>query len=156
MWRVGALLAWAALAVPACAGAAAFPPAGHWRGVYQCAQGNTALDLTIVPVSPTALTALFYFHAIAANQGVPSGCFLMRGTYDAASASVDLTPTVWLAQPAGYVSVGLAGVVGQGGAVLSGAVFGPACSHFSLAVTNQPEMPPAPSVCRIAGKGPTV
>lgn len=138
------------------AGAASLPPVGLWQGHYDCAQGWTALALQITAQSPSRVSAIFYFHALAANPHVPQGCFMMRGHYDAAARRITLAPTRWLAHPPFYVWVALSGRVGPHGGAITGRITGPACSGFALVRSFTPPLPPAPAPCRMDQNGPTV
>ncbi len=132
------------LCLPAAPAQAAslFDFAGSWTGWYDCHQGRTALELDVSVTGPNQLQALFYFHAAPANPHVPAGCFLMAGKADAANAALALHPTAWLLQPAGFVAVGLQGVLEKDR--LQGFISGPGCAGFTL--KRQPA-PAAPSPC---------
>ncbi|MGC9269822.1 hypothetical protein [Acidiphilium sp.] len=138
------------------AGASSLPPIGLWQGQYTCAQGKTALALQITALSPTSVRAVFYFHALASNPGVPQGCFSMHGHFDAATRRLVLKPTRWLARPPFYVWAALSGTVGPNGTGLAGTIEGPACTDFSLTPSITLPVPPAPSACRMDQDGPTV
>jgi hypothetical protein len=126
------------------AAAAQGGPEGTYSGSYQCGQGSTALSLTVTRAPDGGLSALFYFHRLASNPNVPSGCFTMRGQYSEMSGAVALRADTWLLRPPGYVTVDLKGqLVGTG---LSGLVIGPGCSSFSLQADPLP--PAAPPACR--------
>lgn len=132
-----------ALPLPALASPGLFVLAGSWAGAYHCAQGNTALELDISLTTPRTLQALFYFHALPKNPYVPSGCFLMSGTFNAQSGGLQLRPTKWLYQPPFFVPVALTGMLNPNG-TLTGQIFGPGCTDFML--TRQPA-PQAPARC---------
>ena len=111
--------------------AAAQTPAVTWTGMYNCAQGVSALTLTVQPTGPAnEATALFHFKADKSNPGVPEGCFAMSGTFDA--RHLRLHATDWLLQPPGYVTVDLAADVSPDGQSVSGTVIGPGCNILSL------------------------
>ncbi|MEJ1977450.1 MAG: hypothetical protein WDN49_16470 [Acetobacteraceae bacterium] len=125
-------------------------PAGRWQGAYICAQGLTALEVTIEQAAHGRLRALFHFSAAPSNPLVPEGCFLMDGRYDPASRTVTLDPGDWLLQPEGFVTVGLSGVLDATGRVLSGNVtLVPLCTTFTLSRTQAAPALPAP--CRWRG-----
>lgn len=138
------------------AAAAMLPPIGLWQGRYTCAQGDTALALQITAISPTRVTAIFYFHALAANPAVPQGCFAMTGSFDPATRHLALHPTHWLSQPPFYVWTGLSGTVRRSGTAMTGTIQGPACTDFSLSPSTTLPVPPAPPACRLDQNGPTV
>ena len=134
----------------------ALPPIGDWQGIYQCAQGKTALDLEITAVTSSRIKAVFYFHALPANPSVPQGCFIMQGRFDAKTRAIALKPSRWLDQPASFVSVGLRGKMSGSGQKLRGMISGPACSAFSLTRSFAEPVPPAPAPCRMKQQGPVV
>jgi hypothetical protein len=78
---------------------------GKWKGTYVCSQGATGLTLTIkagktVATTMHTLSATFDFYAVPANPRVPSGSYSMTGYYF--PGGIDLQPTRWISQPAGY------------------------------------------------------
>ena len=81
---------------------------GDWEGTYVCSQGLTGLDLRVTASQSGKLTAFFDFYPVTKNPTVPSGSFVMTGSYNA--KRVSLSPGKWLAEPAGYETVGLSGV----------------------------------------------
>jgi hypothetical protein len=107
-------------------------PAGAWVGRYTCAQGLTALDLTIEQPTPGRLRAQFHFSAVPSNPEVPEGCFLMTGRFDGRDHVV-LEPSARVDRPAGFVMVGLDGTLTAGASVLTGNVTQvPVCTTFTL------------------------
>jgi hypothetical protein len=104
---------------------------GTWRGSYACAQGETALALSLEPRKDGSIAALFHFEAVPDNPDVPTGCFAMEGRFSAATGELALAPARWLSRPAGYVMVGLVGQVTPEG-VFAGAVRGPGCTGFRV------------------------
>jgi hypothetical protein len=105
---------------------------GTWRGEYVCAQGNTAVALTIEPHMDGSLSALFHFEAAPDNPDVPTGCYEMRGAFTPATGAVALAPLRWLRRPPNYVMVGLDGQLSPDGGRIEGQVQGPGCSLFRL------------------------
>ena len=119
----------AALLMP-CVAAAQTPPVA-WTGAYYCAQGVTAVTLTVQPTGQgNKANALFHFKADKSNPGVPEGCFAMSGTFD--SQQMQFKATDWLLHPAGYVSVDVLGHITPDGQFVSGVVTGPGCGFLSL------------------------
>ncbi|BDG72336.1 hypothetical protein [Roseomonas fluvialis] len=137
-----ALLGALALATPA---VAQEELRGTWRGDYICAQGNTALALTIEPAKDGRLSALFHFEAAPDNPDVPTGCYEMQGGYTPATRQVTLGPQRWLRRPPNYVMVGLEGHLSADGGEIQGRVQGPGCSFFR--VERAPDAPSA-AACR--------
>ncbi len=117
---------------------------GTWQGSYICNQGLTGLTLTVVPSPHGAAKGVFRFYQVDANPGVPDGCFAMSG--NVFGDELRLQAGKWLFRPFGYVTVDLAGSVSPDGSELTGAIFGPKCTSFSLRrITDYAD--PAP--CRI-------
>jgi hypothetical protein len=116
---------------------------GTWRGNYICAQGMTALALTIEPRKDGSLTALFHFEAVPDNPDVPTGCYEMQGRFTPATNQVALTPLRWLRRPPDYVMVGLEGRLAPDGGQIEGLVQGPGCSFFRVQRSAQPATPEA-------------
>jgi hypothetical protein len=104
---------------------------GTWRGGYVCAQGPTALALSLEPRKDGTVAALFHFEAAPDNPEVPTGCFEMQGRINPATGELALAPQRWLLRPGGYVMVGLVGQVTPEG-VYAGRVRGPGCTEFRV------------------------
>ena len=119
---------------------------GTWQGEYICNQGPTGLTLTVTPSKAGAVQAVFRFYQVKGNSGVPDGCFAMSGTIS--GNKLHLEAGSWLYRPQGYVTVGLAGTVNPAGTSLTGSIFGPNCTTFSLQrVTSDPDR----QICRLKG-----
>lgn len=107
---------------------------GEWTGKYICAQGITALRLTIEKASTAgAVIATFSFGPLPENPEVPKGTYRMHGTYDAASRRLQLSADKWIDQPFGYAMVGLDGHMALSGQKIAGRVpdlF--SCSEFEV------------------------
>jgi hypothetical protein len=113
--------------------AAASGLTGVWTGSYVCAQGLTELTLTIsASVVSERVTAIFRFSAHATNPDVPSGSYLMRGTY--VDGVLNLKGESWLRRPGNYEMVGLtADVRGERPAAITGTIDdAPGCTTFSV------------------------
>jgi hypothetical protein len=106
--------------------------AGVWNGTYVCAQGTTALTLTITVSQTGELAAIFAFRATAQNPTVPSGSYRMIAVV--AGRSLEFTPAGWIDQPAGYVQVGLDGTLPATTSPnrFAGFVVSAGCTDFSL------------------------
>ena len=109
---------------------------GTWRGDYVCAQGNTALALTIEPRKDGTLAALFHFEAAPDNPDVPTGCYEMQGRFTPSAGDVSLAPLRWIRRPPNYVMVGLDGRLSGDGRQIEGLVHGPGCSLFRVQRTS--------------------
>lgn len=120
---------------------------GPWVGTYTCGQGLTGISLTITEAHEGRAEALFHFYAVPENPGVPTGCFLQSGSYNAAIRRVTLRGGRWLLQPDGYVTVGFSGQLDRSGRLLTGKVVGPrGCTTFRMERRDQSTAIPAP--CR--------
>ncbi len=110
----------------------AFSITGFWTGTYDCAQGATAVDITIAPSgADSGLDAVFTFSPSAENPDVPSGSFLMKGSI--IDGVLTLTGTTWLEQPPGYVLIDLRASVPDASAdSISGEVTTSGCSTFEI------------------------
>ena len=108
------------------------PTESVWEGRYLCAQGSTALTLTVRPVGGDVVTAIFAFGPTPENPDVPRGSYTMRGTLSAGSHTVHLVPERWLAQPSGYVMVGMTGTFDVQRGVMQGSIDHPGCGPFQL------------------------
>lgn len=96
---------------------------GDWAGKYICAQGVTALTLTISKANtPGDVTAVFRFGPLPENLDVPKGEYQMRGRYDPVARRITLSGDHWISQPNGYVMVGLDGVMSSTGQKIAGHV----------------------------------
>lgn len=88
----------------------AVPPRSVWVGYYSCAQGKTAVQLSIA-VSPSgAAKAIFEFGPHEDNPDIPSGKYQMTGTFrelDDGRLELVLQPKRWIDQPSGYTMTGL-------------------------------------------------
>jgi hypothetical protein len=105
---------------------------GVWRGRYICAQGATALTVTVKPAGARGVTAVFSFHALPENPNVPSGRFTMAGQLGPVDGHLKLVPRAWTRQPLFYVMVGLDGDYNQVSGQYTGIVDGPGCTTFVL------------------------
>jgi hypothetical protein len=106
--------------------------AGEWRGSYICAQGETALKLTVTPVKTGAIEARFDFGPLPKNLEVPKGVYAMQGTFDPASRRMVLNGVKWIDAPLMYVMVDLDGRMIAAGDLITGKVPGPGCTVFEL------------------------
>lgn len=120
---------------------------GPWVGTYTCGQGLTGISLTITEAHEGRAEALFHFYAVPENPGVPTGCFLQSGTYNAETRRVTLRGGRWLLQPPDYVTVGFSGQLDWAGRRLTGKVIGPrGCTTFRM--ERRAESASVPAACR--------
>ena len=116
---------------------------GTWQGSYTCNQGLTGLTLTIAPSKDGSARGVFRFYQVDENPGVADGCFAMNGS--AFGSHVQLQAGNWLYRPRGYVTVDLEGMVSPNGTGLTGSIFGPNCTTFTLHHVSADE---GPAPCR--------
>ena len=139
---VGCPIAGAASSDRKAAGAAVSTVGGTWIGRYRCAQGWTGLELTIAELGEDRIEAEFSFFPLPENPRVPSGRFLMSGSFDARAGRLNLSPGQWLERPPGYRGVGLEGRLDPTAGTLAGRVSS-GCRDFELARKGEPAVPPA-------------
>ena len=116
---------------PTAAPVSASALAGHWRGTYTCAQGDTGLSLDVIATSDSQLTAIFHFRKIPENPDVPEGSYKMTGTLE--DGKLRLRRLAWIDRPQGYVMVGLnAKVTDAQPDELTGTVSNVGCQEFTI------------------------
>jgi hypothetical protein len=106
-----------------------------YSGFYSCLQGLTAVTLQVVQhnTGPEGAEVIFSFGPSPSNPYVPFGRFYLRGDFDTAGGILFLLPVRWVAQPPGYVMIGLSGVSRDGGNTFEGSVIGGVgCTAFSV------------------------
>ena len=104
---------------------------GTWTGTYFCPQGWTGLRLVLTATSSGGLTATFSFYPTGSNVSVPSGSFVLTGSYSA--KGFQLTPDHWISKPEKYSMVGLtASAPSKDDTVLNGDIVSPGCTTFSV------------------------
>ncbi len=127
-----ALFACVLAVLPAEAKAKGPNPLGLWVGRYVCAQGVTALELTITGDPKGKLKAEFSFRAAPENPGVPSGRYSMSGSFDDKSLRLNLHAGKWIEAPDGYMMVDLVGRLSTAGDRYSGGIPMAGCTVFDL------------------------
>lgn len=101
-------------------------PSGVYEGGYVCAQGTTALRLTVRDAVGGRQTARFDF---GGNDGLPIGAYLVAVESDGDDGVV-LTPMRWINRPQDYEMVGAR--LRRNGAELTGSISDPACGNVAL------------------------
>lgn len=111
-----------------------------FHGFYYCAQGRTALVLTIEEADDEGLEATFAFDFKGSSRTAPTqGSFRMHGTWEAKTKHLDLKAERWIDQPNGWEMVDLAMTLQKTGA-LNGTVGGGTSSGCST-VQLTPDTP---------------
>jgi hypothetical protein len=119
-----------AAAVPAHAQPAdASALSGRWTGTYECAQGTTALELSLRGNAHGIVQGTFEFAATSQNTDVPTGAYPVMGRFT--GTSLVLRPIDAPDLPGGYVPVGVQATVS--GRRMTGVIHGPGCGALMLA-----------------------
>ena len=106
----------------------------QWKGRYVCAQGPTALALTIES-GDKAIEATFEFGPLPENPKVPHGSYKMHGTVTRlgdGEFTVILDPDSWIEHPANYMMVGLQATTSAEHSVLRGKITNATCADVEL------------------------
>jgi predicted aspartyl protease len=106
----------------------------EYSGQYTCIQGATALRLRVFgDFSKPTHKAIFQFGPTSTNRTIPTGSFVLEGTFQTNGGVIDLHPIGWISQPYGYTMVGLTGRSDDAGDTFLGSVInGTGCSNFAV------------------------
>lgn len=110
----------------------------EWRGTYTCAQGLTALHLTLEQRCAAAgcqVGGVFEFGPVAENPSVAHGSYHVIGEISpgpGGEAVLTLRPDAWIDQPPGYIMVGLTATTDHDQRLLHGQIDDTACGELSL------------------------
>lgn len=74
----------------------------------------------------------FNFYATEQNPKVPSGSYIMQGTFDLQSRALDLKGASWVKRPANYEMVPLKGKISEDGSKFIGRIQFEGCKEFTL------------------------
>ena len=120
------------------------PPAGatvnksEWQGSYSCAQGATALHLSIEQrcvASGCEVGAVFEFGPLPQNPAVPHGSYRMRGDIsqnERGEPVLTLHPDQWIEHPGNYMMVGLTATSDAAQQNMRGRIDNSACGEVNL------------------------
>jgi hypothetical protein len=105
-----------------------------WTGRYECAQGVSALQLTLDVEPDGRARAIFDFGPLADNPTVPNGSYRLRGTAVPAddAITVSLQPDEWIDQPENYVMVGIQGGIDAQRHSLRGRILNDSCAWLDV------------------------
>lgn len=105
-----------------------------WSGAYTCAQGLTALTLTLDVTAAGDATAIFEFGPIEQNPDLPRGSYRMRGRLFPHESALELRldPDSWVDQPPGYMMVGLDAALDRTRRYLDGRITEDRCGSLTL------------------------
>lgn len=113
----------------------AVPARSVWEGFYECAQGQTAVTLTIAASPTGSAKAMFEFGPHEGNPGIPSGKYRLTGTFrerDDGRLELKLQPQRWIEQPSGYTMTGLAARSDDRRRQLAGMILSPTCGEITV------------------------
>lgn len=105
-----------------------------WQGWYVCAQGKTALTLTVTG-DPSALVGTFEFGPLPENPTVPHGKYTLHGRAERLSDGeyqIALEPDRWIEHPPDYYMVGLEARSSREHDALAGKITDRNCSNVVL------------------------
>jgi hypothetical protein len=137
--------------LPACTESKPKSMIGEWRGSYVCAQGTTALTLSIEKETGEAFSGYFHFYPPPPRKPQANeGCDSIDG-HRSSDGRVVVTAVRWLFQPPNYVTVDLDGKLAEAGSSMSGDVRAPPpiasyCHRFAL--KRQAAEPKIASICK--------
>jgi hypothetical protein len=117
-------------APPPMAKDATLPPHTVWIGRYECAQGVTAVQLTLDVETNGRARAIFDFGPLADNPTVPNGSFRLRGTATITGDAITLAlePEEWIDRPDGYEMVGIQSGIDTARRRLRGRILNDSCA----------------------------
>ena len=106
-----------------------FKTGTRWVGAYECRQGVTDLELTVVDAQQSNVKAIFHFRH---DPSRVEGSFYMYGLYNAKTRELKLYPGDWINRPPGYITVGMRGRVFSDPLRFEGVITTEGCKDFSV------------------------
>jgi hypothetical protein len=105
-----------------------------WKGRYECAQGVTALQLTLDVESNGRARAIFEFGPLEDNPTLPTGSFRLTGTALPADDAITLSlqPEEWIDRPPGYEMVGIQAGIDAHRSSLRGRILHDTCQWIDI------------------------
>jgi hypothetical protein len=98
----------------------------------------------IKPAAPTKynISAIFHFHPTAGSPNLPSGTYVMQGSFNEKTREIKLAGVSWVNRPTGYDMVPLSGTIESTNTLFKGRVDFPGCQLFTLkrmkTISNSP------------------
>ncbi|MAX65299.1 MAG: hypothetical protein QF441_11290 [Bacteriovoracaceae bacterium] len=83
-----------------------------------------------------SISAIFHFHPTAANPKLPSGTYMMQGSFDEKTRELHLGGVSWIKRPQGYDMVPLSGKIENSETLFKGRIDFPGCKIFNLKRTE--------------------
>jgi hypothetical protein len=105
-----------------------------WRGIYECAQGLSAMTLRIDVAPGGVAIARYDFGPVESNPTVPHGAFLLAGSFEPnadGGFAAELVATEWIVHPDNYFMVPLS-IRSPDGKRLSGKSHHATCKPFTI------------------------
>jgi hypothetical protein len=105
-----------------------------WQGNYVCAQGVSAMTLTIDVAPSGAATARYDFGPVESNPTVPRGAFTLVGSLQGQAGGAftgELEASKWILHPDGYFMVALS-IQSRDGRRLRGKSHHETCEAFEI------------------------
>jgi hypothetical protein len=78
------------------------------------------------------VSAEFFFYGTNAQPNIPSGSYMMKGTFDTGTGELQLGGTSWVKRPEGYDMVPLKGVINTSRTSFTGKIEFHGCKEFTL------------------------
>jgi hypothetical protein len=105
----------------------------QYRGTYVCAQGLTAMTLSIRGIGNTTQTGIMTFAPTAESRfRFAPGVYTVQGTFDPQSGELALQPVQWVQQPPGFIFLPMEGSSTDGGDTFTGRMVGGGCGAFRI------------------------
>jgi hypothetical protein len=109
---------------------------GIWTGSYHCAQGDTAVTVSLSVEDGGAARGTFTFGNLPGRSNVKPGKYRIEGRYDELGASLQMRPAGWIVQPPGYTQVGFTVTYDRAAQRLTGRIQFSSCSTITLNKTS--------------------
>jgi hypothetical protein len=105
---------------------------GDWGGVYQCAQGQTAVVVSLALEKDGAVNGTFAFGNLPGRANAKDGKYRIVGIFDATAGKLRMQPNGWITQPPGYFPVGFTADLDRDAQRLTGHIDFDGCSKISM------------------------
>ncbi|MCZ8017192.1 MAG: hypothetical protein O9274_15925, partial [Limnobacter sp.] len=112
---------------------------GIWQGTGECVGAVVSLAISMIVAPDFTISALQTYYPTAQGSSVTSGqsgTLIMEGSFDVSSNKVILSPSSWLLQPRGHVTIGFSGTLETDVGVIVGAYDGEGCGEVRLKRLN--------------------
>ena len=103
---------------------------GRWVGEYTCYQGLTSMELDL-EANLEGWSGTFAFGPHPTNPDIPEGSYFVSVTLK--KSRVFVSPSVWIDQPEGYVTVPMTGTLSPDASRIEGTMQFDGCDRFTVA-----------------------